>query len=302
MDLEWFSDFLVLANTRNFSSAADARHITQSAFSRRIQGLEYWVGVPLIDRSTYPVRLTSAGEMFRTSADEIVRTLNYTRDECRAEVRSDPDAISFVALHTLAVNYFPAWFRRIEDVLGVQQTRMQAHNLHDGIQLLVTGNCSFFLCYAHHKTPVLLDAERYPSLKMSDETIIPVSATDKSGQPRFMISESSSVPLPYLSYAPNSFLCKMVELILAHLEKPLVLQSHYENTMAEALKMMVLEGYGIAWLPESCVKQELASGDLVALGSDPHRIKMEVRIYRSATPAKPAAERLWKLLQETCEG
>lgn len=302
MDLEWLSDFLILANTRNFSSAAEARHITQSAFSRRIQGLEHWVGVPLIDRSTYPVTLTSAGEMFRTSADEIVRTLNYTRDECRAEVRSDPDAISFAALHTLAVNYFPSWFRQIEDVLGVQQTRMQAHNLHDGIQLLVTGNCSFFLCYAHHKAPVLLDAERYPSLKISNEKIIPVSATDKSGQPLFVISESGGAPLPYLSYASNSFLSKVVELILADLEKPLVLQARYENSMAEALKMMVLEGYGIAWLPESCVSQELASGDLAALGGDAHRIKMDVRIYRSATPAKPAAEKLWQLLQAKSEG
>ncbi len=55
MHVEWLSDFLSLPNSRNFSTAAHTRNITQPAFSRRIQSLEHWVGVPLIDQSGYPV-------------------------------------------------------------------------------------------------------------------------------------------------------------------------------------------------------------------------------------------------------
>jgi len=37
-----------LAERRNFSRAAEARHVTQPAFSRRIRALEDWVGTPLV--------------------------------------------------------------------------------------------------------------------------------------------------------------------------------------------------------------------------------------------------------------
>ena len=58
MEIKWLEDFVSLANTRSFSRSAVERRVTQSAFSRRIQQLEQWLGVPLVDRSTYPTTLT----------------------------------------------------------------------------------------------------------------------------------------------------------------------------------------------------------------------------------------------------
>ena len=40
MELIWFEDYLALAQTLNFSKAAELRHVTQPAFSRRIRALE----------------------------------------------------------------------------------------------------------------------------------------------------------------------------------------------------------------------------------------------------------------------
>lgn len=64
MELKWLEDFISLAETRSFSRSAELRHVTQPAFSRRIQSLEAWLGNELIDRSSYPTRLTPAGEVF----------------------------------------------------------------------------------------------------------------------------------------------------------------------------------------------------------------------------------------------
>ena len=58
MNLIWLEDFLALASTGNFSRAAEERHMTQPAFSRRIRALEEWLGVVLIDRTTHPAALT----------------------------------------------------------------------------------------------------------------------------------------------------------------------------------------------------------------------------------------------------
>ena len=67
MNLFWLEDFLALAATGNFSRAAEERHMTQPAFSRRIRALEEWLGTELFDRSSQPARLTEAGEWFRAS-------------------------------------------------------------------------------------------------------------------------------------------------------------------------------------------------------------------------------------------
>ncbi len=62
METKRLEDFVSLAETRSFSRSAQLRHVTQPAFSRRIQALEGWAGTDLVDRSSYPTRLTPAGQ------------------------------------------------------------------------------------------------------------------------------------------------------------------------------------------------------------------------------------------------
>ena len=49
MELKWLDDYLALIETGSFSAAAEKRHVSQPAFSRRIQQLEEWLGVTLSD-------------------------------------------------------------------------------------------------------------------------------------------------------------------------------------------------------------------------------------------------------------
>jgi DNA-binding transcriptional LysR family regulator len=71
METKWLEDFVSLAETRSFSRSAQLRHVTQPAFSRRIQSLEAWAGVDLVDRSSYPTTLTPAGETLYAQALEL---------------------------------------------------------------------------------------------------------------------------------------------------------------------------------------------------------------------------------------
>ena len=72
MELKWIEDFISLAETRSFSRSAEARFVTQSAFSRRIRSLEVWLGTVLLDRSTYPITLTADGVEFLGYARQVV--------------------------------------------------------------------------------------------------------------------------------------------------------------------------------------------------------------------------------------
>ncbi|MDI3328796.1 MAG: LysR family transcriptional regulator [Alicyclobacillaceae bacterium] len=64
--------FVTVAQTRNFSRAAEELHLTQPAVSLHIQALEKRYGVKLFDRTNRMVRLTRAGEILYHHAREIL--------------------------------------------------------------------------------------------------------------------------------------------------------------------------------------------------------------------------------------
>lgn len=63
-DLKQARAFVCVADELHFSRAAARLYTSQSALSRTVRGLEEVVGVPLFERTTRRVRLTSAGESF----------------------------------------------------------------------------------------------------------------------------------------------------------------------------------------------------------------------------------------------
>ena len=81
----------------------------------------------------------------------------------------------------------------------------------------------------------------------------------------------------------------MVEMILADAKKPLHLGKRYETDMAEGLKMMALNGHGVAFLPESAVATEVKARKLASAGAA-WCVEMEIRLYRE----KPSPGRRWR--------
>ena len=182
MELKWLEDFVMLANVRSFSKAAELRFVTQPAFSRRIRALENWLGTPLVDRSTYPTTLTDAGRQFRETAEEILRSLQEARDEFSNRERRGRATLRFSALHTIALTFFPEWLYRVEENMEDQlNVSLAPGNLHDVVQSLVDGDCDFLLCFNHEAMPVLLDPQKYPSIRLAGEALTLVGPPDGSG-------------------------------------------------------------------------------------------------------------------------
>jgi DNA-binding transcriptional LysR family regulator len=121
METKWLEDFVSLAETRSFSRSAQLRHVTQPAFSRRIQALEAWAGVDLVDRSAYPTRLTPAGQTLYAQALEVLHGLQSARAMLRAHTGTTHDVVSFAVPHTLAFTFFPAWVSQLRALRAAQE-------------------------------------------------------------------------------------------------------------------------------------------------------------------------------------
>ena len=70
--------FRAVAELGNFSRAAQAVHISQSAFSRRIDKLEQALGIRLLERTTRDVQLTAVGREFARSISTLLDGLDET--------------------------------------------------------------------------------------------------------------------------------------------------------------------------------------------------------------------------------
>ncbi len=64
MDISFYLEFCEIARCGSLSEAARELHITQPALTRHVNTIEQEIGLKLLDRSTTPVQLTPAGEVF----------------------------------------------------------------------------------------------------------------------------------------------------------------------------------------------------------------------------------------------
>jgi LysR family transcriptional regulator, hypochlorite-specific transcription factor HypT len=295
LETKWLEDFVALANTRSFSASARQRHVTQPAFSRRIRALEQAVGVTLVDRSTTPINLTPEGQLFLVTARNLVEQLN----ECLGHLRGVSmarEALDIVAAHSLALSFYPEWISRLQEGLGELPTRLVAMNVGEAIHVLREGNCDLMLAYHDPYATMQLDAEVFPSFSIGQVKMLPVSLPDARGKPMFSLE--STDPIPYLAYTQGAFLGRSVRMLLKNDPLRLRLRTVYETAMAEGLKGMVLQGVGLAWIPDFCVREELKSGRLVRAGSEKWDVPLEIRLYRCSLVHKPGVEKLWRQMMK----
>ena len=291
METKWLEDFVSLAETRSFSRSAQLRHVTQPAFSRRIQSLEAWAGADLVDRSSYPTRLTPAGQTLYGQALEIMQALQNTRAMLRGHTSAGHDVIEFAVPHTLAFTFFPAWVSSLRETFGAFKSSLIALNVHDAVLRMVEGSCDVLIAYHHPSQPIQLDADRYEMVILGKEVVAPYAKADEAGAPMFRLPGQATALLPYLGYAPGAYMGQLVDLILKKSSVPIYFDRVYETDMAEGLKAMALEGHGIAFLPHSAVRKELRAKRLVnaaPAGMKGLEITMEVRAYRMAPAGRDA--------------
>jgi DNA-binding transcriptional LysR family regulator len=303
LDLEWLEDFLALVESGNFSRAAQARAIAQPAFSRHIRALEEWAGVELIDRARHPAVPTPAGEVFVLTASDVVLRLMQARTHAHEVQEQASRSLQFAATHVLSLAFFPGWLQQIEQQVQLGPIHMVSDSYQACEELMLQRRVQFLLCYGHAAVKTRLLPPEFDFACVGQDQLVPVSAPDASGQPRHHIDGDVHEQLPVLAYSQSSGLGEIMRAQLAGVLgtarfKPMITSHH-----AVLLKTMALEGRGIAWLPHSLVRAELADGQLVGAADQAWTVPVEIRLFRATASLAPAAEAVWartlKTVQQT---
>jgi DNA-binding transcriptional LysR family regulator len=292
LELEWLEDFLALVDSGNFSRAAQARSIAQPALSRHIRALEEWVGVELVDRSRHPATTTPAGEVFLLSAKTVLASLLLARSQAHEAQSQSSRRLQFAATHALSLTFFPRWLQGIEQKLKLGTISMVSDSYLACEELILQQGVQFLLYHDHPALPSKLRGPAFECLHLGDDKLVPVSAANASGQ---LLHHLDAEQVPILTYSSASGLGQIMRaqlgLALDAERFDLVFTAHH----AVLLKTLVLEGRGVAWLPQSLIEDELASNRLLIAGADKWCVALAIRLVRSSNRSNAAATALWEM-------
>ncbi|QUS36142.1 LysR family transcriptional regulator [Falsirhodobacter algicola] len=295
MELKLLEDFLCLNDTRNFSRAAEARNVTQSALSKRIRALEYWVGATLVDRSSHPIELTPEGAAMVAQARELVATFQGMRAGIRAHATPGRNCIRLAALHTLRVAVLPPWRRRIEAATGplAMESNGSFAAYAQTLRQFRNGESDLLLTYVHPAVSDGLCDDAYESCLLGHDRLLPVSAPDADGQPMHRLDGAGIIN--FLSYGTSSFFARALAPLLN--ERPMALNVAATNAMSVGLQSLAKVGCGLAWIPETLAAPDLRSGALVQAGGPEWVLALDIRLFRQRRTRRPVIDRVWQAAQ-----
>ena len=293
MNYLWLEDFVALATHGGFSRAAEARHVTQPAFSRRIRALEEWLGVELVDRSRQPVVPTAAGIWFVGVARSALARVERMPDEARAIAEAGAATIRIAATHALSLTFLPAWLRGYEGRVLTAPVELISDVVERCEDAMIDERVQFLLCHAHPQVTGRLDG-RFPFAAIGRDVLMPVCASaGRRAGAKFTLGGEPGKPVPLLAYSAGSAMGRIVASLRgARLERAratTILTAH----LATVLKSMALDGRGIAWLPKSLIDDDLRTRRLVVAAPASWHIDVEIRLYRSDATLAPTAESFW---------
>ncbi|ABI77700.1 transcriptional regulator, LysR family [Hyphomonas neptunium ATCC 15444] len=286
MNVDWLEDYLALIEAGGFARAAERRAMTQPTFSRRIRALEDWVGVTLIDRGTHTMRLTPAGERFKTVAELATRQLQLGREEARAVAKASSETLRFAATHALSLTFFPNWLRQLEkDEPATVTVELTADHMVACERLMIEGRAQFLLCHHHEAAPTRLGRD-FRSVLLGGDVLLPVISPQ-------LAAETPPEKAPQLALSPESGMGRILAAAWAMTGREPPSMPAFTSHLASVLTAMARNGRGVAWTALSLVSEDISTGKLMRAGTPEQDVPIEIRLWRPATRQSPAAEALW---------
>ncbi len=294
MDMRWFQDFITLGDVQNFTRAAEIRAVSQAAFSRRIQALEQWLGAKLIDRASFPTRMTKAGERFRVVAIDVMNQIA----DAKAEIGDPPTrnhvrvAVPYALATTRLQAWWPVW--RGSDPISCS---LIVGNVHDTVTALASGAVDLLISYHQAEHPIQLEETRFDCRTIGTETVRPYMDSALMDNRGNGLPGSASQPLPLLMYSPTVYFARVVEAVIGRSTRKLHGTRVFEAEMTDALAGLAEQGLGVAWLPDSSFEHGRFKG-LVPAGDSSWNADMCIRAYRAKANTRFALGTLWERITE----
>jgi len=274
MELKWLDDYIALIETGSFSAAAERRHVSQPAFSRRIQLLEDWLGVTLIDRARKPLRFTPVATENQAAFRSLVARIYEFRSTLKSESLDIAD-LTIAAQHSLAASYVPGFVKRLRHLAPEQNFRIRSENRSEAVTMLMRGQAEILITYETAQTPCGIASPIAMRQVLGVDKLVLVASPALHAS--LSVVRDDAPPVPMLCFPPESFFGQVVRMeALADLLRRQQVVVRCVSEFAMGLRELALVGQGAAWLPGSLIADDLKRGRLMPLESLGRSVAMDI--------------------------
>jgi DNA-binding transcriptional LysR family regulator len=292
MNLRFVETFLWVARLGSFSAAADRLNTTQAAISNRIATLERDLGIRLFERDARCVRLTILGQLAVAKAEELVRVANEFR-----ETISDPGSlrgsIRIGTIDSIVHAWLPQFIERIRE-----RYPSVAIDLNTDTSL----NLARDVADRKIDLALIMGPVIAPDILNLDLCTFACTwlASPRLGFPDKPLTLAEVAHQPILAYSKDSLPHHRVLRLLmeAGIEDPTIFNS---NSLATIIRL-AQDGIGVTPLPTVIVRDQLATGTLVALDVTPVFPPLAFQAVYSDHPDNLISAVAAKMAQEVARG
>jgi DNA-binding transcriptional LysR family regulator len=250
--------FRDIAQTHSFSKGAALNGYSQSAASQHIQDLERSLGVVLLDRSTRPLAITAAGQLYTEYCKEILRrkeefevALERMKSEVEGTVRVA--AIYSVGLSEMVEIEKKFAFQHPEAQLEVEYLRpekvyeaVQAEDADLGLISYPEARRDFNVIPWRQEEMVVAASPHHPLATEGD-----------------VIAASKLNGLEFIAFDEDLPIRRHLDRFLKDLGAEVNVTLHFDNL--QMIKEAVAHGVGISILPARLMVDDIPQGRLVAI-------------------------------------
>lgn len=274
--------FLVaLADTGNFSRAAELCHVTQSTLSTGLREMEARLGVQVAERNTHSVMMTAVGQDLAARARDILAQVADLEDRARAEATGGTMALRLGAIPTIGPFLLP----RALPLMRARRPHMQIYLREELTEPLVEGlqdgRLDLLLIALPHDLPARIETEilfddgyslatpRGHPLANLDQ----VEGPDLAGRELLLLERGHCLQQHALSSVPGITLEE---------------DDTFAATSLPTLVSMVEEGLGVTLLPDLGTDAGVAAGHELHLarlkGATPRQVALAWRQSSANAP------------------
>lgn len=290
MEIRSLSYFVRIAELGSITRAASHLRVAQPALTRQVQRLEDELGVILFTRVNRGVRLTEAGQKLLESATRILRDVERTSDEIRAQDAHPSGKIILGITPTLCPVLAPELFSRMREHFPMIELKV----VHAGMvrleEMIMDGRVDLALLSELSRSRMIV------STRLAEEEMVLV--TKPGTRPPGIVTVAE---LRRTTLILGDGLRAAMDALLAGLG--IELKVEVELNDHETIRLMVQQGVGASILPHASVAREcergLAEAHRLTAGGIYRVLALGVSANRSSSNARDSvAQMLRRLLTD----
>ncbi|MFN7930713.1 MAG: LysR family transcriptional regulator [Blastocatellia bacterium] len=258
MEFRQLKTFLAIAETRNFTRAAERVHLTQAAVSAQIKALEAEAGVPLFARVNKKVFLTEAGELLVRRAERLLKAHDEALLALKELGEAETGRLRIGTASTMASNdLLPAILAELKREYPRAQITVRRATSTDIVAQILQNDLDVGLV----SLPVEASDIRAEVLQRDRLVAIMQPAHPLAHQRSISPLQLAAEPLIMGEQGGNTR--RLIDLFFAKSGvRPEVIMELGSMT---SIKRMVEHGLGLSLVPRSSVREEIKAGTLIVL-------------------------------------